>query len=226
MVSQVGTQACYDLLQVIEHQVEKPMDAESGQALHHALEMIDQLANVATRVNIFAKDCFAEIHDQIVKLYGEVDTRVMEFEVEAISQEAEHLSSQAGNLTAAVSSLKDHINTFLDSYCPSIAQRRVIAMALERADALAQGKDLNVDELAYMAAEAILEEGIEDPQYARYLLKQLSKEAREKLAYYMRSSQGITDLLHDIESTGNDAPSLNSQDKIVSFADHSVGLKA
>ncbi len=225
MVSQIGTQACYDLLQVIETQVEKPMSAESGQALHHALELIDQLANVATRVNIFAQDYLQEIHEQVVQLYGEVDSRVIEFEVAAISQQAEDLSPSLENLAAAVNALKDHIDIFLDSFCPTMAQRRVLAMALERADAIARGGEIDCDEMAYMAAEAILEEGVEDPQYARYLLKQLSKEAREKLGYFASSSQDIADFLHDIESSGNDTPATNSQDKIVSFANLGVSIK-
>ncbi len=225
MVSQIGTQACYDLLQVIEAQVEKPMDAEAGVALHHALDLIDELANVATRVNIFARDYLQEIHEHVVQLYGEVDSRVIEFEVAAISQQAEDLSPSLENLAAAVNALKEHIDTFLDAFCPTMAQRRVLAMALERADTIAHGGEMDCDELAYMAAEAILEEGVEDPQYARYLLKQLSKEAKEKLGYLASSSQDIADFLHDIESSGNDASLTNSQDKIVSFSDLGVSLK-
>ena len=228
MVSNVGTQACYDLLNVIEAQTQKPLTPESGEALHDALDLLEKLAEVATRVNIFAQDYLQQLHDQVVKLYGDVDSRVMEYEVNGIAKEAEELTQcpSLENLAAAVNALREHAKTFLDSFGPSMEQRRVIAMALERAEAAISGKELDMDEMAYLAAEAVLEEGLDDPQYARYLLKQLSKEARGKLGYYASSSQDIADFLHDIESARHDAPAGASQDKIVSFADFGIAVKA
>lgn len=179
MVSALNNQVCLTMLQMVERTAQGPLSPESAAKLRGALDMVHTMIKTASVVDTVAQ--------KLIQLYGRLDSCVMEFEMREVVQKA-----QEGNFAA--------VKQFYSKYAPALKERLVIELSLANID---------LSEEAYLAMEAIVEEGMNNPSYARYLFRQLSPALQKALQRFMNEA---FDFPHEVEGAAHDYPTRDFYD--------------
>ena len=97
------------------------------QVLSRKLDDTWEALNTKTN-NLFAKSQAENLKEQLRKLYGDLEEKLVNREVSQIKEESSSL--RQGRLTRkAIKNLESHITTLEERHCPSIPNRRIIAEA-------------------------------------------------------------------------------------------------
>jgi hypothetical protein len=217
MALQFNAQSCARIIHSIEDLLtHEPISPEKGEELQHVLHDMQQfLTEQAGHINQFALSRLQELNQHIIELYGKIDDGILNYKVQQIALEAEVLEGLE-DLTArasAVDKLKANIKSLFQTYAPSLEQRRVLAIILEKASRLAQGLEVSsedIDRMVFVAEEILKEENV---SFARLLFQQLQKEPKKFLHYYFGSIEEVPDFLHDVERATNNNALFLSQSK-------------
>jgi|GEM_PF-5545489 hypothetical protein len=208
-----NTQSCARMIDCIEGMLQKdaisPQKGEQLQYVLHDMQLF--LTDEASKINQFALPRLEELNEHIIELYGKIDTGVLNYKIQQIELEAEHLETVQGAvaLASAVDALRAHIKSLFQSYAPALDQRRVLAILLEKADRLLQGKETqDLSQMIYMAEEVLKEE---DRGYARFLFRQLPRDFKKFFHYYLGNIEETVDDLHEITHPTNMLPLSQSQ---------------
>lgn len=184
------------------HSLEEELHAQSvkeelpEQLIHELNSIHEGLNTLAPQVNQFAKSFFEELRQKTVVLYGEIDDFCHKHALEVIRQETETFLMQKTKARAVV--LKEHIEELLDSYRPTLSERRVVVVARLALE------DVDVSEEALLEAEVIVEEvaeylGSGDRKGLAFFLRRLSAEQRRVVLTYLDPG-----LFHDVEGAANE----------------------
>lgn len=179
MVSALDTQVCQAILHVVDRATQRPLSPESAAKLRDALDRVHAMVQTAKVVK--------DVAEQLITLYGQLDTRVMEFEVHQIVKKA-----QEGDTAAVVK--------FYQTYAPSLKERLVIELALS-------GMDLSEED--YLAVLTVVEEGMNSRDYAKHLFKQLPHRLQKALDRFWNEA---LDFPHDEKGTTHNDPSRDFYD--------------
>lgn len=212
-------------LQTIEKELRaQPITWELRQQIVQELDEVhqglSQLETTAVRVNQFAQSFLAQLRQQAIFLYGEVDDFFYKHEIEVIQDETHLLAESLEDknrlrIAQVTDALKAHINELLDSYSPLLKDRRVLVFAklmLEQAEGLLNGQQpapVSLDEWSYLEAEEIIEEiaeylGHNDRRSIRLLWKRLTSTQRQLVLAYLNPKDMVACLLHNIEGSAHD----------------------
>ena len=208
-------------LETIEKLCAQPITEELHEEIIHELDVVhDNLSKcetTAAKTNLFAQSFLRELQEKAVFLYGKVDDSFHQHEIEVIKEEAESLDLTLKQrdllrLTRMIESLKSHINHLLESYRPDMSERHVVNFAkttLERAEALLEGRVLEMPEMDPEEIQEILEElaeylGSNDKISLRLLMNRLSPDQKKRILSYMTDPQDLLScLLHDVEGSAH-----------------------